>query len=365
LNCPENVIKLFVYNFELLNLDFREELLNYAMNDSTVYLVAFNMLSKFKSINTETRERYIKIFHNTLKNRDIWGGFILVYYNLIPKAISKAYLEESVEIEERLLYFFRFMMNHYVNLEEGFRHKLLRRISEYNSIFGKAIRNLFIKNLDIHGNLRKILKPTKINKKVKEMEGKITDRYESELIDILKLFEYNVLFYERLRKRFYPKELKCLILIEGLTPEEKFGTDYFYNPFSKKLDEFFKHLIPVIFPHIAKLETPEEREELLLNFAKRGFYLDDVFPMQIYNETRKSAMNLWIRKTIIPKIREEISKETLIIIIGEELYEILNKLLITEGYNNLNKIKIPNPINENSKLFKIRFEQVLKEFELK
>ncbi len=209
------------------------------------------------------------------------------------------------------------------------------------------------------------MKPTKINEKVEEMESKILDRYESELIDILKLFEYNVLFYERLRRRYYPKELKCLILIEGLTPEKKNGTDYFYNPYSKKLDKFFKHLIPVIFPHIARLETPEEREELLLNFAKCGFYLDDVFPLQIYNKPRRNAMNLWIRKSYLPKIRKEISKETLIIIIGEELYEILNKLLINEGYNNLNKIKIPNPINENLKLFKVRLEQVLKEFELK
>lgn len=359
---PENIVKLLVYNFELLNLDFRKELMNYVMDDSTVYLVALNILGHFKSLTKETRETYIEILYDKLKNNEIFGGFIILYYDLIPRTISNSYLEESVEIEERLFYMFRFMINHYRSLEKEFRNKLLFRISKYNNIFGKAIRNLLINNLDIQGTISNKLKPKKINKKIKEMQNQILNRLDSELINILKMFEYDVLFYERLRKRYYPKKLKYLILIEGLTPKEKYGTDYFYNPYSKNLDILFKHLVPLIFPQSFELETPEGREELLLNLAKQGFYLEDVFPMKIYDEGRKDALNLWIRKSFLPKIRKKISKDIYIIIIGEELHEILYNLLRTGGYQNLNKQKVPYPTNKNSELFKTRFGKILKEF---
>ncbi len=362
---PENVVKLLIINFELLNLDFREELMNYLMDDSTVYLVAYNMLGHFKSIPKETRETYIEILYDKLKNNEIFGGFILLYYDLIPRAISNSYLEESVEIEERLFYMFKFMIKHYTNLEKEFRNKLLFRISEYNNLLGIAIRNLLINNLDIQGTISNILKPKKINQKIKEQQNQILNRMESELIDTLKIYEYEVKFYERLRKRYYPERLKYLILTEGLTPKEKYETVYFYNPYSKKLDILFKHLIPLIFPRSLELETPEGREELLLNLAKQGFYLEDVFPMQIYDERRKDVMNIWIRKSFLPKIREKISKDTYIIIIGEELHEILYNLLKTGGYQNLNKEKVPYPTKKNSELFKTRFDKILKDFNYK
>ncbi len=359
---PENAIRLLVYNFKLLNLEFRKELMNYVMDDSTVNLVAFNLLGHFESFTKETRETYVEIFYDKLKNEEIFGGFIILYYNLIPKTISNSYLEETVEIEEKLYFIFKFLMNHYRSLEKEFRNKLLSRISVYNSILGKAIRNLLIDSLDLQGRIRNLLKIKKVNKNIKEKQNQIIDSYESELIDILKLYEYEVKFYERLRKRYYPKELKYLILTEGLTPEEMYDTTYFYNPYSQKSDNLFKHLIPLIFPQSLEIETPDEREEILLNLAQQGFYLEDVFPMKIYDERRNIALNLWIRKFFLPKIQEKTSKDTYIIIIGEKLHEILYGLLKSEDYQNINKEKIPYPTNENFKLFKYRFDKILEEF---
>ena len=165
------------------------------------------------------------------------------------------------------------------------------------------------------------------------------------------------LFYKKLREKYKPNRIKCLIIAES-PPESEEGR-FFYNPECEKWDYLFKSIMEVIFGHVKG-----EKGRYLEKFKDSGFYLIDAVDKPI-NKKSQSERNRIIRENIenkIKEINELISKDTPIILIKKNIFEIFYKRL----YNRFRVYdkSIPFPSHGRQKEFKEKFREALRKFEL-
>ncbi len=133
---------------------------------------------------------------------------------------------------------------------------------------------------------------------------------------------------------------------------------YFYNPFNTQSNELFNYLMASIFPNYNKKCSPKLRANYLDRFIKKGYYLEDVFPLYDDSVNKESILKIWIHKELEKGLELLINKHTPIIIIKEELFNVLKSKLITLGYSNIYREAIPFP-NINLHTFKEKIRNAI------
>jgi len=166
-----------------------------------------------------------------------------------------------------------------------------------------------------------------------------------------------MLNYQELRERYKPRarEIKCLLIAES--PPRSEDKRFFYNPDQEKYDFLFKSVMEAIFPDFRK----GQKYEYLQRFKEQGFYLIDAVDTPI-NYRKGRERNRIIKENLKNKIREIeglISKDTPIILIKKNVFEIFYPELKERGFNFVCSEYIPFPSFGHQQKFKEKFKLCL------
>ena len=167
-----------------------------------------------------------------------------------------------------------------------------------------------------------------------------------------------MLNYQELREKYKPRKIKCLLIAESPPKSEE---RFFYNPGQEKYDFLFKSVMEVIFPDFKNNYQRGQKHEYLQRFKEQGFYLIDAVDTPI-NDRKRRERNKIIRKNLenkIKEIEELISKDTPIILIKKNVFEIFHHELEERGFNVVHDEHIPFPSSGHQEEFKEKFKQYL------
>ena len=155
------------------------------------------------------------------------------------------------------------------------------------------------------------------------------------------------------------------------SPPKSEDKRFFYNPHQVKYDFLFKSIMEVLFPDFKNNYQRVQKQkhkylqklkrEYLQKFKEQGFYLIDAIDTPI-NDRNQKERNKIIRENLKNKIKEIeglISKDTPIILIKKNVFEIFYDELKGRGFNVVNDQPIPFPVPWHKKTFKERFKECL------
>lgn len=157
-------------------------------------------------------------------------------------------------------------------------------------------------------------------------------------------------YYEQLRNRYLPERLKVIFIFES----PPFSGKYFYDPAGSKSEQLFV----VMMKYIGY--SPENKEDGLKEFSKRGYFLMDATYNQIDKVTNPSKRNLFIVNDI-PLLASKLlnlekRRGVKIIPVKKNICQIVSGPLKSIGFNVLD-ISLPFPFPNWQPEF---FEKMLK-----
>ena len=155
------------------------------------------------------------------------------------------------------------------------------------------------------------------------------------------------------------------------SPPKSEDKRFFYNPHQVKYDFLFKSIMEVLFPDFKNNYQRVQKQkhkylqklkrEYLQKFKEQGFYLIDAIDTPI-NDRNQKERNKIIRENLKNKIKgigELISKDTPIILIKKNVFEILYPELKKRGFNVVHSEYIPFPSSGHQREFKEKFKLCL------
>jgi hypothetical protein len=164
---------------------------------------------------------------------------------------------------------------------------------------------------------------------------------------------------------YKPEKIKVLIVAESPPASNTTGdTRYFYFPGNTKWDYLFTAIIQVVFPdEVIVISSPADKEKLLLKFRDAGFFLIDAceYPINKMSNGQKRKEILANYPNLKERLKDFVDKQTKIILIKKNVFELLAKRLSDDGFAVINKSFINFPSHGNQRIFKEKFSSVIKE----
>lgn len=163
--------------------------------------------------------------------------------------------------------------------------------------------------------------------------------------------------YSEARNAYRPAQIRTLIVAEA--PPCALDR-YFYFEDVKKQDSLFLEIMGVLYPEEKDMYLSSGRQTmlktaLLERFMADGFWLYDLceIPTSIIpGPTDKDAEHL------LNDLQQHISKDTPIILIKANVFDLCYDLLYSNGYNVIND-RLPFPGSGQQKVFREKFKQAL------
>ena len=159
--------------------------------------------------------------------------------------------------------------------------------------------------------------------------------------------------YAKARNRFKPRQIKMVFIAEG--PPDNLDR-YFYFEDVKKHDSLFLEIMGVLYPeqkkqYLASRRDSVLKEELLATFKEDGYLLLDLsdVPCTLIEGSIENYV-----PSFLERLENLIDKQTPIVLIKSNIYNILYQLLLEKGYNVCDE-RIPFPGSGQQGVFREKF----------
>jgi hypothetical protein len=163
---------------------------------------------------------------------------------------------------------------------------------------------------------------------------------------------------EKARLKYKPDKVKYLLIAEA--PPDSIERFFYYDNVDEK-DYLFLGVTQSLYPDLkdkflASRRSSVIKNEILLKLKSEGFYLLDLseVPLSLLTVSLSSQL-----PTLIDKVKKVADKQTRIILIKVNVYDIVFHSL-QEEFENVVDIRIPFPLYDGVKLFPIKFDEALK-----
>ena len=163
--------------------------------------------------------------------------------------------------------------------------------------------------------------------------------------------------YALARNKYKPAKIQTLILTEA--PPCNLDR-YFYFEDVKKLDSLFLEIMGVLYPglkqqYLKSGRKTEIKEDLLAQLQSDGWWLMTVaeVPFEIANFSLQDCLI-----DLTARLNKYITKQTPIILIQANVYDLCYPLLTQQGYNVLNE-RLPFPGSGQQKVFREKFAKAI------
>ncbi|MBX9733853.1 MAG: hypothetical protein K2X37_07305 [Chitinophagaceae bacterium] len=163
--------------------------------------------------------------------------------------------------------------------------------------------------------------------------------------------------YIAARNKYKPREIKALLVTEA--PSCSLDKDFYFEDVPKQ-DSLFLEIMAVLYPqhkeqYLKQKRDPVLKEALLHKFKEDGFWLMDLaeVPVEVTGDSYEASFpNLLLR------IEKAITKQTPIILIKANVFDICYTALITLGFNVINE-RLPFPGSGQQGVFREKFSKII------
>jgi len=348
---------LFIY-FDFLSDQLKNKFVNcLAKKDSQfiLFLIAI-------SVNKPSEESMIlicKSLINSIDNNTTLLSLLSFIHNDSYFNLRKYLLIELSKNERCVNFLFMFILRNQDILDEKILQEFVKNTNKFITTEGKAFQNLlydilYQKKFD---KIIPLVKTYEVSEEIIQANNSFNQLYKNTLQMTFLNSQYNLPNFKVLSESFKPREIQYLIISLDISKqiEKKFYN--FYNIFLEY--DFFYYINSIIFPSTKYYNTPEQRDFILKDFARKGFYLVDFNQFLTSLNLKQEDILIIYENSFKFKLESLISKKVPIIILGEILYQGLHKDLKKDGFNIIHEQPIPKPNERNYNSFKILFKNAL------
>lgn len=163
--------------------------------------------------------------------------------------------------------------------------------------------------------------------------------------------------YALARNKYKPSKIQTLLLTEAPPCNLE---RYFYFEDVKKQDSLFLEIMGVLYPDLKQRylksgRKTERKEELLFQFQSDGYWLTTVVevPFGVAGDSLQDCL-----PDLPARLNKYITKQTPVILIQADVYDLCYPLLTQQGYNVINE-RLPFPGSGQQRVFREKFARVI------
>lgn len=174
--------------------------------------------------------------------------------------------------------------------------------------------------------------------------------------------------YEALRRKYRPKKVKLLLIAESPPPSAEIDSSrHFYRTDKiRRGDRLFVNTIKALYSPAADLtetQIEQEKEKWLRRFQDDGGYLIEALEETQVHEVSKAERQAKIHRSLarlLERVKEVADKDTKIILIKSNVFEVAASPLSKAGYTVLNKELVDYPGQFNQRAYREKLAALLR-----
>jgi len=174
--------------------------------------------------------------------------------------------------------------------------------------------------------------------------------------------------YEDVRRQYKPEHVKYLLVAESPPPPAHIQSSrqFYYTDRIRKDDRLFTNTIWALYPEAAdqkEAELEEKKEEWLRRFQADGWYMIEALEESQVHEVTKKERQAKIAAAaprLLERVKEIASKDTRIILIKSNVYDMAAQPLRDAGFNVLNTELVDYPGHFNQKAYRAKLANLAK-----
>jgi hypothetical protein len=157
--------------------------------------------------------------------------------------------------------------------------------------------------------------------------------------------------YDKIRETYKPKHIKMLLIAESPppAPEIQSSRQFYYTDRIRKDDRLFTNTIRALYPETEKykeIELEEHKHEWLRRFQADGWYMIEALPISQRHKVTKRQRQERIHEHLpwlIERVRKLVKKDTKIILVKSNVFDVAAVPLKDAGFVVLNKELLDYP----------------------
>lgn len=166
--------------------------------------------------------------------------------------------------------------------------------------------------------------------------------------------------YEKIRQQYLPKRIKVLLIAESPPPAAHIDSSrHFYRSDKVRRDDrLLINTIRALYPEtepVAEAKLEHEKEQWLRQFQSDGWYMIEALETTLPHEVSKKERQEQIRENLprlIERIRKLANKNTKLILIKSNVFEVAAEPLRKAGFNVLNSELLDYPGHYNQAAYR-------------
>jgi hypothetical protein len=173
--------------------------------------------------------------------------------------------------------------------------------------------------------------------------------------------------YDEIRQEYRPNRIKFLLIAESPPPEADVDSSrHFYRSDKVRVgDRLFVNTIKALYPetsYMAEAELEHQKERWLRRFQADGWYIIEALEESQPHETTKPQRQALIKEAIprlIERVKKFADKNTKIILIKSNVFEVAAEPLRQAGFTVLNKGLVDYPGRFNQREYRQKLTKIV------
>lgn len=166
--------------------------------------------------------------------------------------------------------------------------------------------------------------------------------------------------YDKAREEYKPREIKVLMIAESQPPAANVQSSrqFYYIDRIRKEDRLFTNTIKALYPEAANLTEAQiqpDKQKWLRRFQADGWYMIEALETSLPHEVTKQQRQELIAAALLgllERVKKLASKDTKLILIKSNVFEVAAQPLRDAGYTILNKQLLDYPGRFNQKAYR-------------
>jgi len=172
--------------------------------------------------------------------------------------------------------------------------------------------------------------------------------------------------YNAVRLRYKPKPIKMLLIAESPPPAASVGSSrHFYRVEKVRVDDrLFVNTIKALYPETAaasETELEQEKEQWLKRFQSDGWYMIEALEKSLPHHITKPERQALIKNSLprlLERVKELANRETKIILIKSNVFDVAAEPLRQAGFTVLNKELVDYPGRYNQRAYREKLSRL-------
>lgn len=174
--------------------------------------------------------------------------------------------------------------------------------------------------------------------------------------------------YDQVREHYRPKHIKVLMIAESQPPgpDVQSSRQFYHTDRIRRDDRLFTNTIKALYPEATTLTEAQiqvNKEKWLRRFQTDGWYMIEALEVSLAHEVTKQERQQLIAAALphlLDRVKKLAARDTKIILIKSNVFEVAAEPLRNAGYNVLNSELLDYPGRFNQPAYRKKLEELSK-----